>query len=347
MAAARRQQVLGWIVRCPAGLAKLAGRELRFRRVLRPDSRIVQRRQRGHDLLFLPRSSTARAPDCSLRIPEAVFECIAYGRYKLSKTQLASIAAAVRATDRPHRLLVAVDGSHFRRQDLTRWLAQNLESLGAPPSNEAADTLAMFCIDEAYYIGLQRCSFMDAPHRDRRTHEREGALPVTIAAAMSFAGRPRPGEAVLDPFCGSGTLLAEAAAYASPLTLTGLDTDPRALEAARDNLASLESVRLERRDARDTGVRAGSIDLFLSNLPFGKRFGDRRDNPDLYREVVREIARLGSGPEWRAVLVTSDDAALVAAASRAGTPLTVEIVATVAIRGETAQVLRLAPAPMG
>src|SRR5438105_12315764 len=147
LAAPRRQQVLGWIVRCPGGLAKLAARELRFRKILRPESRIVQRRQRGHDLLFLPRSAAVRAPDCALRIPDAIFDCIAYGRYKFSHAQLASIAGAVRGTARPHRLLVAVDGLHFKRKDFSRWLAQTLAGLGAPPTDDAADTLAVFCID--------------------------------------------------------------------------------------------------------------------------------------------------------------------------------------------------------
>ena len=68
----------------------------------------------------------------------------------------------------------------------------------------------VFCIDEAYYIGLQRSAQDDAPFRAQRTVERPGSLPPTIAAALAFLGNPAPGETILDPVCGSGTLLAEA-----------------------------------------------------------------------------------------------------------------------------------------
>ncbi len=106
-------------------------------------------------------------------------------------------------------------------------------------------------------------------HRDGRAVERPGALRPTVAAAMVLLAGGQPGGgALLDPCCGSGTILAEAAWMGwAPV---GADLDPEAVRVASDNLGG--TARLLVADARHLPLRAASVGAIVSNLPFGKRY---------------------------------------------------------------------------
>jgi 23S rRNA G2445 N2-methylase RlmL len=176
--------------------------------------------------------------------------------------------------------------------------------------------------------------------RQHRVAERPGSLPPTIAAAMAFLANPRDDDAVLDPVCGSGTLLAELHAYAPGAQLQGIDQDRPAIAAARRNLAHIPQVQLTVGDARATGLADGGLSLFLANLPFGKQFGSPAENRRLYQDILRELLRLGRPEGWRAVLLTSDLEALKAAiAAIAATPgARIAGETPVKIRGEAATI---------
>jgi tRNA (guanine6-N2)-methyltransferase len=125
-----------------------------------------------------------------------------------------------------------------------------------------------------------------------------------IAAVMVRLAKIQPGQTVLDPFCGAGTLLVLAGDMAEPGRLLGADVQARWLAAATANLSGRQG-DLVRADARHIPLAAGAADRVLANLPFGKRVGTHRVNEDLYPATLREIARVlpGSG---RAVLLTED-----------------------------------------
>ncbi|CAG2066259.1 unnamed protein product, partial [Timema podura] len=59
-------------------------------------------------------------------------------------------------------------------------------------------------------------------------------------------------------------------------------------------------------DATKLPLRDGVVDLFISDLPFGKRCGSKKGNPHLYTNVVREMARTAVPGTGRAVLLTHD-----------------------------------------
>jgi SAM-dependent methyltransferase len=330
-----------WLIRCAPGLEGVARAELRYRGAIGRGAPLFALKQRNHDVLFSARA-TAAFPGPMLRIPEQILSCLAYGRYKISQGQIARVAETVQRRGRPLRLVVTADGAHFARHELRRWLALRLAERGAILSDEVEEALWVFCIDEAYYICLQHSAQDDAPFRAQRTVERPGALPPTIAAALAFLGNPAPGETILDPVCGSGTLLAEAYGYVQDAELIGIDADPAAVAAARANLAHVPHHTLRQGDGTRTGLPAASVTLFLANLPFGKQYGDRATNPRLYGDLLREMARVGVPGAWRAVLLSSDveslDAALAAASA-----LTCTKRLRVKVRGEWAQVAVVAP----
>jgi hypothetical protein len=319
----------GWVLRCAPGLARLLQDELRFARLIAKADRPLVLRQRNHDLVFLPR--LARPPRAgALRLAEEVHRCLAYGRYKVSPSQLDRLAGAVQRC----RLVVSADGSHFDRRDFGRFLARELERRRVR-IDESAPELWVFAIDAAYYL----CRRVADDRRSYRVEERPGSLPPTIAAAMAFLGHPADDDVILDPVCGSGTLLAEARGFAPGAALFGFDIDTAAIGIARKNLDG-SGATLARGDGRRTGLAERSVSLLLANLPFGKQFGDRAENAALYADLLAEMRRIGR-PGWRAALLSSDEEALRAAVAG----LIVEREFRVQVRGERALMLLSRPPP--
>ncbi|MFL6075430.1 MAG: TRM11 family SAM-dependent methyltransferase [Mycobacteriales bacterium] len=132
-----------------------------------------------------------------------------------------------------------------------------------------------------------------------------------VAALLCRLAKIGPDDTVLDPVCGAGTLLVTAAEAAGARHLAGADLDPRAVRAARDNLArrGLPAAAVVRADATRLPLPDGSVDRVVANLPFGKRVGSHRGNATLYPGLLRELTRVLTR-QGRAVLLTEDKALL-------------------------------------
>lgn len=127
-----------------------------------------------------------------------------------------------------------------------------------------------------------------------------------VAAVLVRLAKIRPGQVVLDPFCGAGTVLVLAGEMARPGRLLGFDHRSRWLSMASGNLAARHlSGTLVRADAGALPLASGSVDRVVANLPFGKRVGSHGVNTALYPAALRELARVLPGG-GRAVLLTDD-----------------------------------------
>lgn len=153
------------------------------------------------------------------------------------------------------------------------------------------------------------------------------AAPIkeTLAAALVKLARLRDDGTFYDPFCGSGTLLIEAAAMAQNIapgigrrfqaevweqtpegiwsrerararelerrdtgfTATGYDIDPKAVELTRENAkrAGVE-VRASVRDIKDF-AEGSEYGCVVCNPPYGQRLMDQRAAQDIYRQLGR------------------------------------------------------------
>lgn len=111
----------------------------------------------------------------------------------------------------------------------------------------------------------------------------------TIAAALARAGGVRREEVVWDPFVGAGTELIERARLWPYRSLYGSDADPRAVEAAKKNLASagVSAVVVEA-DAR-TCRPPEPVSLVLTNPPMGRRVLERNALEPLFEEVLANV----------------------------------------------------------
>jgi tRNA (guanine6-N2)-methyltransferase len=111
--------------------------------------------------------------------------------------------------------------------------------------------------------------------RAYRVVDLRGALRPTVAAALvriasKGSGRPR----IWDPFCGSATILCEAAEQG--YEVRGTDIDPEAVEAARENLAAVNPEYWNRIECADstspkTWKNHQSSTAVVTNLPWGKQ----------------------------------------------------------------------------
>ena len=338
---AKTAQPAGWVLRSAPGLGRTLHAELRHDRLLAQNDRADLLWQRNHDLVFAPR--LARTPAAhQLRIAEDVHRCLVYGRYKVSDSQLNRLAQLLEGQRR--RLVVTADGQHFNRHDLARFLARELGARGVKLDAAAQAPLLVFCIEQAYYACVPIREADQTAGRDRRQVEREGSLPPPIAAAMAFMTRPVDDDTVLDPVCGSGTLLAEAGGYAPGARLIGADQDPQAVKTARRNLKSFATAQIDHADARALDLPDESVSLVLANLPFGKQYGDVVENRTLYAELLRELRRLAAPTGFRAALLVSDRALLRGSAKAAGLRVTHDM--AIRVRGEDA-VIGLLDLPTG
>lgn len=98
----------------------------------------------------------------------------------------------------------------------------------------------------------------------------EGVFPLgQDALALGRFATVKPGWRVCDLGTGSGVLLLLLAERARPLTLRGVERDPLAAQAARDNLLrnGLEG-EIVTGDLREKPFPAGQFDLVVANPPY-------------------------------------------------------------------------------
>lgn len=216
-----------------------------------------------------------------------------------------------------YHLVTQMAGHHaYQRRDARKALARGL--IGHFPDSwrpveENASIEVWLSIDESTAVCGLRLSDHTMRHRTYKLEHRPASLRPTIAACMVRLAGARPGQVVLDPMCGAGTLLAEQAQYnerfRQPLDVRGGDLEFGAVRAASLNLRRLGAPLLCRWDATRLPFAPASIDHILSNPPFGKQLSTPEEVRPLYRAMIREYDRV-LRPGGQAVLLTSDAAAL-------------------------------------
>jgi putative N6-adenine-specific DNA methylase len=177
--------------------------------------------------------------------------------------------------------------------------------------------------------------------RGWRTEQGEAPLRENLAAGIVMLTGWQPGEALLDPMCGAGTLLVEAAAMArgrapgakrsfgfeqlgsfdsqlwetvkketrenpAEPRLFGSDSDPEALKAARRNLAGAgveRWVKLEQADILQRAAPEGA-GVMVANPPYGERMGNADELALFYPKLGDALKKNFAG--WRCFFFTAD-----------------------------------------
>ena len=217
------------------------------------------------------------------------------------------------------------------------------EDLGAAISADATIAIKARIDDDLCTIGIDTSG---EPLHKRGFKEAVAKAPMreTFAAlflrACGYDGR----EPVLDPMCGSGTFVIEAAEIACGLMpgrsrafafeqlatfdadawqhmrgaanlikpdvrFYGRDRDAGAIRMSRENAERAGVTDLctfEQVPVEEGGAPPGPPGLVIVNPPYGDRIGDKQDLPALYRALGQSLMVRFKG--WRVGLITSDAA---------------------------------------
>jgi tRNA G10 N-methylase Trm11 len=109
-----------------------------------------------------------------------------------------------------------------------------------------------------------------------------------------------PSGLLLDPCCGSGTILTEGRAIG--WQVEGRDIDSEAVAIAQENVPG---VVVRKADARSVDLADGSVAACVSNLPFGQQYGVDGPMDRWQQQVIAELLRI-TRPGGRLVLLAPD-----------------------------------------
>lgn len=145
-------------------------------------------------------------------------------------------------------------------------------------------------------------------YKDRRYDYRKTDLPASInptsAAIMinEVSKYLNKGSKVLDPFCGTSTMLIERN-YLSSCELTGVDINSKAIECSLINTKEAKvKATLITKNCLD---HVGYYDEIISNMPYGNRVGNHTNNEILYKDFINRLPSL-LNDNGVAILLTSE-----------------------------------------
>ncbi|XP_029457297.1 THUMP domain-containing protein 3 [Rhinatrema bivittatum] len=168
-------------------------------------------------------------------------------------------------------------------------------------------------------------------HRRNITHFGPTTLRSTLAYGMLRLCDPQPTDVILDPMCGTGAIPIEGVSEWSQSFFVAGDNNPQAVNRAANNILSLLKKRQSKEssswglpidavhwDIFNLPLRTGSVDVIVTDMPFGKRIGSKRKNWDLYPACLREMSRVCRPGTGRAVLLTHDKKCFLKALAKTG-----------------------------
>ena len=134
------------------------------------------------------------------------------------------------------------------------------------------------------------------------------SLRGTIAFNLIQLAEIQTGDIVCDNLCGSGVIPIETAiSWPNSFFLAG-DNNSVAIEKTTANILAnkLNNCQILQWDATKMPLNDGSCDVFITDLPFGKRLGSKHLNQTLYPALMSEMMRCVRPNSGRVVLLTQD-----------------------------------------
>ncbi|NXF71352.1 THUM2 protein, partial [Sclerurus mexicanus] len=131
-----------------------------------------------------------------------------------------------------------------------------------------------------------------------REYIKTAGLRSTVAWAMASLAEISAGAFVLDPMCGLGTILLEAAKEWPEACYWGADISDSQLEGADVNIRTaglMDKIELLKASVKALPLPSESFDAVISDIPFGKKFKITNDSqllPDILQEMER-VLRVG------------------------------------------------------
>lgn len=155
---------------------------------------------------------------------------------------------------------------------------------------DADINIRIFIEHQQALIGM-RLAETPLHRRAYKQNSLSGSLKAPIAAAMLQLADVQSGQTILDPFCGSGTILIEAAQMKyHPI---GGDSNHEALSISQANAKNASAnLSLNHWDARTLPLPTHSVQAIVSNLPWGRQITVDDTLRNLYQQSYGEMKRV-------------------------------------------------------
>ena len=227
--------------------------------------------------------------ECAFRVPFA-------SEHTLSQTLAEALA--------PHGLMAVLTEGPLRyrlqwlqggrQRTLMQRVIQEVTQKQPHAINDPTRSLWEIQIDSAQACLWLLPKALPDPRFSYRQADVPAASHPTIAAALAWHANPAKGDAIWDPFVGSGTELIELAKLQPDCMLYGSDVDTSALQAAQKNSKCAgASVRLQSGDA--LALRVPKVNLIVTNPPMGRRLHYHDIQPFLQRFLDHAARILPAG----------------------------------------------------
>jgi putative N6-adenine-specific DNA methylase/tRNA (guanine6-N2)-methyltransferase len=195
------------------------------------------------------------------------------------------------------RVTTVRQGEH----DFTSVDVQRVAGGGLDAHYPAAVDLEDYDVDVRVDVHDDRC-LVSVQHtrealsrRQLEGYQPRAALKANVAyALLRLAHLDSAPDVLLDPFCGSGTILLEAAALWPEVQGYGNDWNDDAVAGARANIqraGHTDRLTIREGDVWHLAERFANVpaDLIVTNPPFGVRMGSSMDFRPFYRRVLEQF----------------------------------------------------------
>lgn len=177
------------------------------------------------------------------------------------------------------------------------WLS--MKEIGKEPSVKPGSKEQIYVLEtrEKIYLARNLCKVDKKQFEQRAPPKRPAFMPVSmdprIARAMVNLSRVRRGKKLLDPCCGTGGILLEAASIGCKVY--GVDIDAKMVEATKKNLAHYGFYgSVKQGDCRNLSKvfhgRRNVFDAIVCDFPYGR--ATKKVPSDFYGECLEQMVKL-------------------------------------------------------
>merc|ERR1712002_1381641 len=158
-------------------------------------------------------------------------------------------------------------------------------------------------------------------HMRNIAHFGPTTLRPTIAYNMLALCEIQAGDTICDLMCGGGTIPIESSIHWSNCYTICGDNHPKAINRCKDNFLSLNEKLCSKQrrlvsydiiewDVCNLPLKDRCVDLFITDMPFGKKSGSKKNNWELYLKALQEMARVIT-VNGKACLLTQDEKCMI------------------------------------
>ena len=188
---------------------------------------------------------------------------------------------------------------------------KRLQRFGSPRVNldHPAVIFRAELIRDVFFLGVDTTGDSSLHKRSWRVYDHPAHLKASIANAMIELAELDDGS-VLDPMCGSGTILIELALRDYEGRIIGIEKYKKHLRGAKMNALAagvLDRIEFIHGDATKLSQYLKSTDFAISNLPYGLKIGRKSAIPELYMKFFSELSKV---LEKRGVFLTTEKRAI-------------------------------------